>query len=201
MTTNYQAGWVHKGDSFTFDADVYYIDFDNQIGSSVVAGQTVFTNQGGTVYKGVEMAGAYALGSGLSLYANFSDNSAKFKADNTAGVGTIAKAPKTTSALGLLYNQGAWDASLMYKRVGEQYAVNNEPAAYKIDAYGNADLNVAYTFSALDPLLKKLKLQFSVYNLSDSQKVTSISTGSTVALDQYQWQAPRSYMVSLKASF
>lgn len=200
-TTNYQLGWVNKSDRFTFDADIYYIDFDNQIGSSVVAGQTVFYNRGGTVYKGFEMEGTYLIGSGLSIYANYSSNSAKYKAGNANGIGTIAKAPDMTAALGVQYNQGPWDASLIYKVVGTQYASDSEPAAYKIDAYGNADLNVAYSFRDMGSTLRKLKLQFSAYNLANSQKVTSIATGATVALDQYLWQAPRSYMVSVKGSF
>ena len=200
-TTNYQLGWVHKTDRFTFDADIYYIDFNNQIASSIVAGQTVFANQGGTVYKGFEMEGTYLIGSGVSLYANYSSNSAKFKTGNALGSGTIAKAPDMTAALGVQYNLGPWDASLIYKRVGQQFAVNGEPSAYKIDAYGNADLNVAYSFRDLGTMMKKLKLQLSAYNLANSQKVTSIATGATVALDQYQWQAPRSYMISLTGSF
>ena len=200
-TTNYQFGIVHKSDRYTVNADVYYIDFDNQIGSNVVAGQTVFFNQGGTVYKGFEIEGTYLVGAGWSLYANYSDNSAKLKSGNSAGSGSIAKAPKMTGALGVQYNQGPWDASLIYKMVGEQYAVNGEPAAYKIDAYGNTDLNVAYSFGGFDAMLRKVKVQFSAYNLFNSQKVTSISTGATTALDQYQWQAPRSYMLSMKATF
>ncbi|MET3136079.1 iron complex outermembrane receptor protein [Undibacterium sp. GrIS 1.2] len=200
-TTNYQFGGVHKSDRFHFAADVYYIDFNNQIGSSVVAGQTVFFNQGGTVYKGFETEGTWLVDGGWALYANYSYNSAKFKSNNTAGVGTIAKAPKMTAALGLLFNQGPWNASLIYKQVGDQYAVNNEPAAYKIDGYGNTDLNAAYTFGDLGSMIKKLKVQFSIYNITNSQKVTAISTGATMALDQYQWQAPRSYMVSLKGYF
>lgn len=200
-TTNYQFGVVHKSDRFIFDADLYYIDFNNQIGSSTVAGQTVFFNQGGTIYKGLELEGTYLLAGGVSVYANYSSNSARFKTNNTAGTGTIAGAPKMTGALGLQYNQGPWDASLIYKVVGEQYAINGEPAAYKIDAYANADLNVAYNFTNLGTMLKKLRVQLSVYNLADSQKVTAIATGANTALDMYQWQAPRSYMVSLKGIF
>ncbi len=200
-TTNYQLGWVHNGADFTFDADVYYIDFNNQIGSSVVAGQTEFFNQGGTIYKGFEMEGTYVVGSGVAIYANYSNNSAKFKSGNPAGVGQIALAPEMTAALGLMYNEGPWNASMVYKLVGKQWALNNEPDAYKIDAYGNADLNVAYTFAHLGSFVKAVKLQASVYNLTDSRKVTAIATGATTALDQYLWQAPRSVMLSAKVTF
>ncbi|MBV8659342.1 MAG: TonB-dependent receptor, partial [Burkholderiales bacterium] len=201
-TINYQLGAVHKSDRFMLSADVYYIDFNNMIGSTIVSGQTVFFNQGGAVYKGFEAEGAYVLGAGFSVYANGSINSAKYKANNAAGFfGDIATAPKTTAALGLEYNRGPWNSSLIYKLIGPQYAVANQPSAYKIDSYGNTDLNVSYTMSDLGATLKSLKVQFSAFNLTDSQKVTAIAQGSTTALDQYQWQAPRSYMLSLKGTF
>jgi iron complex outermembrane receptor protein len=200
-TTNYQTGWVHKDNRVTVDADLYYIDFDNQIGSSTVAGQTVFFNQGGTIYKGFETEGTYLLGAGWSAYGNYSYNSAKFKPGNSNGSGTIALSPMMTAAMGLQYNQGAWNASLINKIVGPQYATNGQAPAYRIDAYTNADLNVAYTLTNPSSTLRKLKLQVSAYNLLNSQKVTSIVQGGTTALDQYQWQAPRSFMVSVKADY
>lgn len=201
-TTNYQLGLVHKSDRFIAAADVYYIDFNNMIGSTVVAGQTVFSNQGGAVYKGFEAEATYVLGEGFSAYANGSINRATYKTGNIAGnTGSIAHAPKMTTALGLQYNQGPWNASLIYKVTGQQYAAANEPAAFRIDSYGNADLNVAYSFSDVGNLLKKLKVQLSVFNIADSQKVTDISKGATAALNQYNWQAPRSYMLSLKGMF
>jgi outer membrane receptor protein involved in Fe transport len=64
---------------------------------------------------------------------------------------------------------------------------------------------VAYSFTNLGTMLKKLRVQLSVYNLTNSQKVTAIypanSDGTTDPTDQYQWQAPRSYMVSLRGTF
>lgn len=200
-TTNYQTGWVHKSDRVSVDADIYYIDFNNQIGSQIIAGQTEFFNQGGTVYKGFEAEGTYLLGSGWSAYANYSFNSAKFKAGNSNGTGTIALSPMMTAAMGLQYNHGGWDASLINKIVGPQYALNGQPAAYRIDSYANADLNVAYSFKNVSSMLHKFKVQLSAYNILNSQKVTSIVTGATTALDQYQWQAPRSFMISVKADY
>jgi iron complex outermembrane receptor protein len=63
------------------------------------------------------------------------------------------------------------------------------------------DLGIAYSLKNVTPQNKNLKLQFNVFNLTNSGKVTSISTGSTVAQDTYIYQAPRSMMVSLKADF
>lgn len=202
-TTNYQIGVVKKSDAFTWDADLYYIDINNLIGQSTVAGQTQFYNAGGAVYKGAEGQMTYVIGSGFSAYANAGINSASYKSGNAFGYsGAVASAPNMTAALGALYNSGPWVGSLIYKRTGMQYAYPNQPATYQIAAYGNADLNIAYTFKNLGSIGgKALKLQLSIFNLTNSQNVISVSKGSVVALDQYQWQAPRSYMLSAKVDF
>ena len=202
-TTNYQVGLVGKSDRFTWDADLYFIDFNNMLGSTVLNNQTTFYNSGGAVYKGVEAQGTYVIGSGFSAYANGSINKADYKANNAAGnSGRVEKAPSMTAALGALYNLGPWTASLIYKRTGDQYAVANQVAAYRLNAYSNTDLNVAYTMKNLSVAgIKALKLQFSVFNLTNQQSVIGISKGSITALDQYLWQAPRSYMLSAKADF
>ena len=101
------------------------------------------------------------IGAGFSAYANASTNNARYKSNNAAGnLGRVEKAPDMTAALGALYNSGPLSASLIYKRTGSFFAFANEPAAYKIKGYSNADLNVAYTF--LNPgalAIKAIKLQ------------------------------------------
>ena len=166
-TTNYQFGLVGKSDRLTWDVDAYYIDFNNMLGSTVLNNQTTFYNAGGAVYKGFEAQGTYVIGAGFSAYANASTNNARYKSNNAAGnLGRVEKAPDMTAALGALYNSGPLSASLIYKRTGSFFAFANEPAAYKIKGYSNADLNVAYTF--LNPgalAIKAIKLQLSVFNV------------------------------------
>lgn len=151
---------------------------------------------------------AYVIGAGFSVYANGSVNSAK---SNETGQ-QIANAPKMTAALGVLYNQGAWSSSLIYKRTGASYqkdfdatkaAVNGVPYFdyYQAPAYGNLDLGVAYTFSNIGSFAKSMKLQLNVFNLTNSQKATAITTGKTVPFDTYIYQAPRSMQVSLNVGF
>ena len=72
---------------------------------------------------------------------------------------------------------------------------------YQTPAYGNVDLGVAYTIRDAGLFAKALKLQFNVFNLTNSQAVTAISTGKTLPLDTYIYQAPRSIQVSVKADF
>jgi iron complex outermembrane receptor protein len=76
-STNYQLGTVHQSGNLTLDADLYYIDFNNKIASSGSGNDQIYYNQGGVVYKGLEGAITYYLGSGVSLHANGSLNKAE----------------------------------------------------------------------------------------------------------------------------
>jgi len=203
-STNYQLGIVGKARDFSWDMDVYRIDFTNKLVSNGKSGtDAAYINVGGARYQGVEAQGTYVLGRGFAAYANGSVNQAT--ANDTGK--TLAKAPDITAAFGLLYGAGPWSGSLIAKRTGAAYmttytdATAAQYAAYKVGAYNNVDLGVAYEFSQAELGMKNVKLQLNVFNLLDQQRVTAISTGSTPAGDQYTFQAPRSLQVSAKLSF
>ncbi|GAA4031805.1 hypothetical protein GCM10022212_33230 [Actimicrobium antarcticum] len=203
-STNYQLGIVGKSDRFTWDADLYQIDFTNKyVSNNLTGADAAFVNLGGVTYKGIEAQGTYVIGSGFSVYANGSVNQAK-----SAETGqTIANAPQMTAALGGLYGAGPWSASLIYKVTGSAHQTEydaTKPADYdyyKVQAYKNADLGVSY--SIRNPFLgsKLLKLQLNVFNLLDKQDITSITAGKTRPFDQYLYQVPRSMQISAKADF
>jgi iron complex outermembrane receptor protein len=203
-STNYQVGVVHKSDRLTFDADLYWIDFDNKI--AVVPGtsaQPVYYNQGGVTYRGIEGEVTYALDRNFFVYANGSLNSA---ASKTTGL-QIANAPRDTEALGLLYRSGPWNASVMYKRVGNYYALDDQ--GYRMNAYSTTDLSFGYTFGAQGQMLKKVRVQFGIYNLfnkTDAISVNPVNTtagtaayGTVNAGDTFLFQPGRSYMASIRA--
>ncbi len=208
-STNYQVGVVGKADKFTWDVDLYRINFTNKLVSNNLPGPAAaFVNIGGATYQGVEAQMAYVLGGGFSAYANGSLNSAK--ASDTGQ--QISAAPDMTAALGALYSAGPWSASLIYKRTGAtrqkdydatKAAINGTPYFdyYKTPAYGNVDLGIAYSFQSPGLFAKNLKLQLNVFNLTNSQAVTSITTGKTLPFDTYIYQVPRSFQISAKADF
>ncbi len=199
-TTNYQLGGVHKSDRLTFDGDVYYITMNNMQLNTGTNASPQYSNVGGAVYKGFEGEATYAMTSGWALYGNVGRNSANYNSGNAASgqpVGEVPNAPRITTGAGVLYNLGAWNASLLYKHIGEQL---NTKLGGQLDAIDNADLNVAYTFTALSSFgLKALRVQASVFNMTNSRKVVAVTGPLATASTQYQWQAPRSFMVSLKA--
>ncbi len=203
-STNYQLGIVGKSKAFTWDADLYQIDFKNKYVSNGLGGTAAaYVNLGGATYKGVEAQATYLVGSGVALYANGSVNRAT--ANDTGK--TISGAPNMTAALGLLYSAGPWSSSLIYKRTGATYQqdfVATNAAAYeyyKVAAYNNVDLSLSYLLRDAPLHIKGLKLQLNVFNLLNREEVTSISPGKVLAGDQYQFQAPRSLQVSAKADF
>jgi len=199
-STNYQVGYVNKSDTVTFDADLYYIDFNNKIGVDPTssASNPVYYNQGGVIYKGIEGEITYAAGSGFALYANGSINSAK--ASDT-GL-TIATAPENTAALGLLYKEHGWSSSLVYKYTGKQFADNGELCP--MDPITTLDCNIGYTFRNPGLGVKKMKINLGVYNILDRQDVITYKPASTTgpsAADTFVWQSPRSFMLSLGLDF
>ena len=210
-TTNYQVGGVHKSDSLTVDADVYYITVNNlQLNTGSNANPN-YINAGGAVYKGAEAEATYMVGGGLAVHGNIGLNSANYTAANAAynlahpapapqlSTGEVPGAPRVTTAVGILYNQGPWNASLIAKRVGQQY---NSKLGGQLPAVDNTDLNVSYTFKNPDfNGLKAVKLQFSVFNLTNSQQLVGVTSTLSDSANQSQWQAPRSFMLSAKADF
>ncbi len=199
-TTNYQFGGVHKSDRLTVDGDVYYITMDNMQLNTGTNANPEFTNVGGALYRGFEGEATYALVSGWALYANVGRNSATYNSGNASSnqpVGEVPNAPRITTGAGVLFNDAAWNASVLYKHIGEQL---NTKLGGQLAAIDNVDLNVAYTFTALSSWgVKALRVQGSVFNLTNSRKVTAVTGPLSNAATQYQWQAPRSFMVSVKA--
>ncbi len=204
LSTNYQLGIVGKSRDFTWDADVYRIEFKNKYVSNGLGGTAAaYVNIGGATYQGFEVQATYALVDGFAIYANGSSN--KATANDTGK--QISGAPNMTAALGLIYSGGPIGASFILKRTGAVYQQDYDAAKpanfdyYRTKSYDNADLGVSYTLTGLGMFGKTLKLQANVFNLFDSGKVTSISPGKVLAGDQYLFQAPRSFQISAKLTF
>jgi iron complex outermembrane receptor protein len=205
-TTNYQVGVVHVEDRLTVDADLYYIDVNNLQQSTGTGNAIQYYNAGGAVYKGFESEGTYVLGAGFSGYAAYSLNDSNYKTTNpglTVGQSRITGTPNMTAGLGVLYKEGPWSGSLIYKRIGEQQYSYSATGYPTLAAFNNVSLNMAYTFKeAVAGLgLKSLRAQFSVFNLTNEQNVTTATGLLSAPSTQVTYEAPRSYMMTLKGDF
>lgn len=212
-STNYQIGTVFHGGLITVDADVYYIEFKNKFQSvtgavgTPQAGETVFFNLGGAVYKGAEAEATVQVQDNAFVFVNGSVNSAKAKGGATTIAGVpvvitgglqIAGAPKWTAAAGVIWKPGDWSISLTDKVVGEQWANEGQPSNFKIGSYSNVDLTVVRNFG-------RWRAEAAIYNLLDSQKITKITPGSKGNVigpgDQYYFQPERSAQLTLRLNF
>lgn len=194
-TWNYQAGASYRVDRLTVSGDVYYIDFGNKIGKRNVGANTIFFNQGGVIYQGVEAEGTFRLVGGVSLYVNGSVNSAKDKITHL----TIANSPDSTAAAGLGYDVGPLHANLLAKYVGVRYG--DDPQLFKLPGYTTAQLSLGYTFkpTSQGPVLRISGL---IDNLLDHRGANALAGYTAAAGTPLFWNTvPRNYELKLSALF
>lgn len=198
QTTNYQLGTTWKSDKMTLSGDVYDIDFSNQVKKTTVAGNTVFVNQGKTTYRGIEGEGTYYVGAGFSVYGNATYNKATVQ---TTGL-QVAGVPKTTGALGLIYNLGPWYGSLITKYVGSRYGDSSgSTQLYPFSAYSVTNLAVNYTVQGGGVLPGGSKIGVQVANLFNKTDLMALA-GYTANNVPLFWTIPgRSLMVNFSVPF
>jgi iron complex outermembrane recepter protein len=195
---NYQLGSSWQTQALSLSADIYYINFSNLIGSDTSGGNTVFFNQGGVIYKGVEAEATGYLGSGFSLYANGSLNSAKDKGSDLQNPGQwIANAPKATAAGGVIYNASGWYASLLEKWVGSRYGDVGQ--TQPLSSYGTLDAAVGYTVGDTATFFRRASIKLAINNLADSHKIYGLAGYTADLGTPLYWTIPgRSVFATVK---
>jgi iron complex outermembrane recepter protein len=194
-TNNYQAGGSFHTNRLTVSADVYYIDFDNEIQSHTVAGQQIFFNAGGVTYKGVEAEGDYRVWGPFNLYGNVSFNSSKDKDTGAA----VANSPRSTAAGGVSYEQHGIYAALLAKYVGPRYG--QDPQEFPLHGYTTTQLSLGYTIPRSGDR-PEIKIKALVDNLFDVHG-QDLLAGTTVADGTpLFWNiVPRNFELSASAAF
>ena len=137
------------------------------------------------------------------MYGNGSYNQAKQDSNGLQ----LAGVPKTTGAAGVIYNRGAWYASLLAKYIGSNDgdlgvdAQGNPAGIYRIPASTilNAAVNYTVQDSAILPHGTKIGLQW--FNLTNNTKINALAgyTGGNVPL--FYTNAGRSFMVNFSVPF
>ena len=237
-TKTYQTGTVVSLGHFTADADVYRVDATNLLQQCGAGSNTADCNVGSAQYNGVEGEAAYAFDFGVTLFANAGSNTAK-RAANAGNAAqsivsnpaqSLTNAPRYTYALGGMFNNGPWAASLSFKQVGNFVGGYNNwcaaalsygtaspcpsnPAynqAFKLPGYNSVDASAAYDFG-------RFKVKLQGFNLADKRAVTTykqVSAPSNAGalyevngldgkpdLSYYQFQAGRQVELTLQAKF
>lgn len=209
-TMNYQAGTVFKTDRFDADADIYYIDFKNYAykGPTNSSGDPAYIGvAGGAKYSGAELEATWYLGRGLSIYGNYSLAQARFKGSDL----DVPTVPRTTAAVGFIYDHGGFFASLTDKFVGSwavydtltnpDVAGGGASRRANSDAYSLADLSLGYSSKIAAGPVRSFKLRLQVSNLFDRkvQVLDSIDAlpANAYAKDAFNVLPGRNYFLTL----
>ena len=189
----YQGGSVLKLKRTTLDVDVYYTHFQNTYAASPdpnATSATQYTQSGDSVTKGFEGETNIYLTHGVSLYANGTAGTARYVTQTLNGVALgnynewVANTPANTEALGLTYQQKAFDFGFFHKRIGPMWNDNTSStgatlnqvipiAPFDVD---NVFLN--YTIRS-GSHLDGTKLRFTVNNLLNAENTTSVTAANT----------------------
>jgi iron complex outermembrane receptor protein len=192
-TTNVQAGSTWTSHGLTLSADAYYINFSNLIQNHRVGNVTVFYNEGGIHYRGVEAEGTYVLGAGFSVYGNAAWASAHVTADDS----WVPDTPQKTAAIALFYKQGPLQGSLIDHYIGVRYG--NSGDTIRQGGYSTTEAAINYTFLESMGILKRAKLGVAVQNIFDNSSLY-FWNGTDNNGDSVWFRVPgRSFQVTLTA--
>jgi iron complex outermembrane receptor protein len=201
-TTNYQAGTTYQGRGLSASIDYYYIPFNNYITSAKVDGNTIYSNAGGAIFKGLEAEFTKTIAYGLSLYANGTLNDARY--NNGA---QVEQTPRRTATLGGLYDRAgiAQDhdelfATLITKVVGPQYGSDAKRVdSYPIKTYSDTTASISYEF-LLAPK-KAMTFSIDIDNLFNRTGIEGFSQTSGNGTPLFWAQPGRSVFFSLSGNF
>ncbi|BDU19386.1 TonB-dependent receptor [Dyella sp. GSA-30] len=200
QTMNYQFGSVYKTDRFNADADVYFINFKNYAFSTTIPGTTdaVYYVAKGAYIKGIEAEMTYYVGAGTSVFANGSLQDATFKGSRL----DIPNVPDRTAAIGVLYENDGFFASLFDKYAGSQKGYNSSfnpdqassvTSTISTGGFWQAAMSVGYGQNLSGSVIKSYKVRLQVDNLFDAHNLVinsvSGSTGSYYVLPGRSWFA------------
>lgn len=200
-TMNYQVGSVYRDKKWMLAADAYYINFSNyiaaaQINVPSVGNTTTYVNSGGAIYKGLEVEAQYVIGHGLSLYGNYSVNSAKYKHTQVS----VASSPNMLASFGLLYEneKGAY-FSIIGKYVGKHWGLDSTTNSagntqfanqYKIGSNTTADLAMGWRIHNIGSVFREITPSLKIGNLFNNRSVSNFAGNQNYDGTPLYWRNP-----------
>jgi iron complex outermembrane recepter protein len=219
----YQGGTVVKMDRVSFDADYYYIHFENSYVAAPVSNSFTYYTTPPSNTTGFEGEGNIALTHKLSVFLNGTVGQAKYvaAAANTA-LGSpatpelwVAGAPHDTETEGVTYQDQHWGLGFINKRVGYQWNDNTDAngillhQAIPIAPFSVSNVFMNYTLrngSKWDQ--SKLRLSFNNLFNDNNNTLTTAANPGTAAVpytadggDQLTLVPGRSVMVTFQLGF
>lgn len=197
-TVNYQVGSTYQTDRFSLSGDLYYIDFTNRIAAQNIAGTNFYSNGGGAIYKGAELEGTARIVPDVYAYANGTLNDAVYTARRVA----LAGSPRNTAAIGSIYQNDLYFASVLAKFIGPQYGLDTGPNGLQntlpLRAYTDVDLAAGTTVPILNG--RKINARVNVSNLFDNHSLINVTGTTAAGAGLYYTNPGRSVFFTLSAS-
>ena len=199
-TVNYQIGTTYQTDRFSAGLDMYYIDFQNYIASQANAAGTIYTNNGGAVFKGIEAEGTAKLVEGVSLYGNATLNDATYDGSGFP----VALNPRSTAAAGPILQRDNVYGSLLWKYIGPQYLLDGSGPfshpTFPIKGYNDADFAAGYTLVVPQINNRSLNLRLNVLNVFNNHSLAGLVGTTSAGQALYATNPGRGVFVSLSVA-
>ena len=190
---DYEAGYIYSGRLFTAGANVYFMDYKDQLvltGELNEIGEPLAANIPESYRAGIELTAAVKLpcGFGWSANATFSHNRIKdftevLYDDNTYEKWEIhhsdtplAFSPAIVANNTFSYEWRGIEAALQSQYVSKQYMSNYGIEEHVLDAYFVTNLRLAYSFKLKG--VKKITVGATIYNLFNEEYENNGYAGS-----------------------
>lgn len=154
---DFELGWRHKKGNFVFNANGYYMLYDQQLvlsGRLDDVGNSLRTNSGKSYRLGLELEAIIPVTSKLTLQPNMTLSTNKNKETiinfdgelQNLGKTDISFSPSLVAANAIVFQPlKNLQMSLLSKYVGEQYMSNTEAQFSKLESFFTNDFNINYT--------------------------------------------------------
>ncbi len=175
---DFELGWRHLSSDFQLNANIYYLDFRNQLvltGALDEVGFPIRQNSGSSFRLGLEIDANWTLSDKFSIRPNLALSSNKnrdffFQRDGVLqnlGNTNISFSPEVVAGNALNYRPNdAWSFTLLSKYVGEQFMGNIDSQVSLLEDYFVSDLNIQYTLDNLG-ILKSIVFTGQINNIFD----------------------------------
>ena len=216
---DFELGWRHQGKRFSLNANVYYMQYKNQLvltGALDNVGEYLRENVDNSYRLGLELDARIALSTQVALNSNLAISQNKIQeliinrdgGLQNLGTTNIALSPNLITTHAIEYAPNSqFRAALIGKYVGEQYLSNTDTEASKLDGYFVGDFNLNYELK-LNKVFKAIVFSGMINNLFNAEYVdrgyTYLDTWSGTTASEVQGyypQATRNFLVGMTLVF
>ncbi|MBF8148851.1 TonB-dependent receptor [Winogradskyella sp. F6397] len=205
---DFELGWRHKKGNFIFNANAYYMFYNQQLvlsGRLDDVGNPIRTNSGESYRLGLELEAIIPVSSQLTLQPNMTLSSNKNNEtvisfdDELQNLGKtdISFSPSIVASNAIVFQPiDKLQMALLSKFVGEQYMSNTEADLSKLDSFFINDFNINYTLKTAS-IFDEIIFSGLVNNIFN---VEYVSNGYYYTYDD-TWSSPTSVTTIEGAGF